>query len=182
MRHLLSIVCLSFVFTACGKSETVHIDGAKVDPAFCKEDAPSSGPGTAAKLDEKLYDHFGAGVFAGASTPVADAVANPAPLLGKPIRLAGPITSVCQTKGCWMHLGTEANPVMVKFQGYSFFVPKDASGRDAVVEGVLEFKQETVAETKHYLEDAGKLEEAKQVTEGRKIYKLLATGVAIRKA
>jgi len=42
-------------------------------------------------------------------------------------------------------------------------------------------KQETVEQTKHYLEDAGKHEEAAKVTEGRKLYHFMATGVAISK-
>jgi hypothetical protein len=60
-------------------------------------------------------------------------------------------------------------------------MPKDASGRLAVVEGQLAFKQETVAETKHYLEDAGKHELATKVTEGRKILRFMADGVALEK-
>ena len=71
---------------------------------------------------------------------------------------------------------------MVKFKDYGFFMPKDASGRTAIVEGTLTMKQETVAETKHYLEDAGKTDEAAKVTEGRKLYHFMASGVAIKKA
>lgn len=60
-------------------------------------------------------------------------------------------------------------------------MPKDATGRNAVIEGTLTMKQETVEETKHYLEDAGKNEEAAKVTEGRKLYHFMASGVAIQK-
>jgi hypothetical protein len=45
----------------------------------------------------------------------------------------------------------------------------------------MTFEQETVEQTRHYLEDAGKHEEAAKVTEGRKLYKFLANGVAISK-
>ena len=61
-------------------------------------------------------------------------------------------------------------------------MPKDASGRQAVLEGTLSFKQETVAETKHYLKDAGKHDAAAKVTKGRKILRFMADGVAIEKA
>jgi hypothetical protein len=140
----------------------------------------------APSLDLTHYDHFGAGIKPG-STPLTlkQVMANPKQYIGKAVRLQAPITAVCQAKGCWMHLGKQlANgnpPVMVKFKDYGFFMPKDASGRTAIVEGQLAFKQETVAETKHYLEDAGKHEQAKKVTEGRKILRFMANGVALEK-
>ena len=138
------------------------------------------------KLDANRYDHYGAGIRAGGpALTLRSALANAASLEGKTIRVRAPITGVCQVKGCWMNLGKpdqDGNPpIFVKFKDYGFFVPKDASGREALLEGRLSFKQETVAETKHYLEDAGKLEEAKKVTKGRKLYRFMATGVAIEK-
>jgi hypothetical protein len=80
-----------------------------------------------------------------------------------------------------MHLGSQEPPVMVKFKDYAFFMPKDASGRTAIVEGTMAMKQETVEQTRHYLEDAGKTDEAKKVTEGRKLFHFMASGVAIQK-
>jgi hypothetical protein len=140
----------------------------------------------AQKLDTGVYDHFGAGITNG-DKPVtlADVMTAPADFTDKKIRLEAPITGVCQTKGCWMNLG-EADakgnpPVFVKFKDYAFFVPKDASGRTAIVEGTMTMTQETVEQTRHYLEDAGKHDEAAKVTEGRKILRFMADGVAIEK-
>jgi hypothetical protein len=45
----------------------------------------------------------------------------------------------------------------------------------------MAMKQETVEQTRHYLEDAGKTDEAKKVTEGRKLFHFMASGVAIQK-
>ncbi|HEX6813375.1 MAG TPA: DUF4920 domain-containing protein, partial [Planctomycetota bacterium] len=112
----------------------------------------------AAKLDEKLYDHFGDGIAEGPAVEVADAMKTPDQYTGKTVRFTGPISGVCQTKGCWMQLGSQNPIVFVKFKDYAFFVPKDASGRVAIVEGTMTMKQETVEQTKHYLEDAGKHE------------------------
>src|SRR5262245_36871609 len=133
------------------------------------------------KLDEKLYDHCGDGIVEGTTVDVADALKNADQYTGKTVRLQGTIDSVCQTKGCWMQLGTQTPTVFVKFKDYAFFVPKDAGGRVAIVEGTMTMKQETVEQTKHYLEDAGKRDEAAKVTEGRKLYHFLASGVAIKK-
>ncbi len=144
--------------------------------------AAAQDPAPAKKLDEAAWDHFGAGIAAGPATPLADVLEKPDDYTGKVVRIEAPITAVCKVKGCWMHLGSQQPPVMVKFKDYAFFVPKDASGRTAIVEGTMAMKQETVAQTRHYLEDAGKHDEAAKVTEGRKLYHFLATGVAIRKA
>ena len=108
------------------------------------------------KLDPKKYDHFGAGVTVGdAPMTLRAALAKAADLDGKTIRVRAPITGVCQVKGCWMNLGKpDAGgnpPLFVKFKDYGFFMPKDASGRVAIVEGTMSFKQETVAETKHII-------------------------------
>ena len=147
----------------------------------------ASGVAIEKPVDLTAYQHFGAGIKKGAApVTLAEVMASPADFVGKKVRVRGPVTGVCQVKGCWMNLGKPDRagnpPIFVKFKDYAFFVPKDASGRDAVLEGQLAFKQETVAETKHYLEDAGKHEAAKKVTEGRKILRFMADGVAIEKA
>lgn len=109
------------------------------------------------------------------------ALANPAEFLGKTIRLDGAIDEICQKKGCWMLLGGKERPLFVKFKDYAFFMPLDGAGRTAIIEGTMAMKQETVEQTKHYLEDAGKHDEAAKVTEGRKIYTFMANGVALKK-
>ena len=160
MRTLLTVPLLSVLFAVAAQE-------------------PTTPP--PAKLDAKLYDHFGAGIVEGPVTDLATALKNPDQFTGKTVRLSGPITAVCQTKGCGMHLGSQTPPVMVKFKDYAFFVPKDASGRTAIVEGTMTMKQETVEQTRHYLEDEGKTEEAAKVTEGRKLFHFVACGVAIEK-
>ena len=173
MRILTSAVVLSLLFTACSKESAAKENAAKT-PA----DA-----GVAKKLDETKYDHFGDGVAVSDVKVVAaaDLLKDPAAFEGKTVRVEGPITAVCQTKGCWMHLSSEADPLLIKFKDYGFFMPLDASGRTAVLDGVVKIKQETVEETKHMLEDAGKTEEAAKVTEGRKIPTVVASGVALTK-
>ena len=133
------------------------------------------------KLDTKLFDHFGAGITKGVNIALADALKKPEDHVDSKIRLTGQIEGICQTKGCWMQLGKAPERVFVKFTDYAFFVPKDAAGRTAIIEGTMKFRQETVAETKHYLEDAGKHELATKVTEGRKILRFMADGVALEK-
>ncbi|MFY9342931.1 MAG: DUF4920 domain-containing protein, partial [Planctomycetota bacterium] len=178
MHALRLVPILTLAATIVAQSEAVTAP-LTTNPAGL---VPKQDPKVAKKLDDKVWEHFGDGITDGAAaTSLAQALKTPDDFTGKVVRIEAPITAVCQTKGCWMHLGAQQPPVMVKFKDYAFFVPKDASGRAAIVEGTMTLKQESVEQTKHYLEDAGKTEEAAKVTEGRKLYHFLASGVAIKK-
>lgn len=94
------------------------------------------------------------------------------------------VSEVCQAKGCWMTLheagqadGTE---IMVRFKDYGFFVPKDISGRQVIVEGKAFKSVIPVDELRHYAEDAGKSkEEIDQITEPENSFSFEATGVKV---
>jgi hypothetical protein len=179
MRAFRLLPVLTLAAAIAAQTPTPAAPAAPATPAAPAAAAQEKAP---AKLDEKTYDHFGTGITVGAKpAALADVLKSPEQFVGKPVRIEGNITAICQTKGCWMHLGSQEPPVMVKFKDYAFFMPKDASGRTAIVEGTMAMKQETVEQTRHYLEDAGKTEEAKKVTEGRKLFHFMASGVAIQK-
>ena len=97
-------------------------------------------------------------------------------------KVVGTVDEVCQTKGCWMTITSENSDhlMRVKFKDYGFFVPKDISGRKVVFEGKA-FKEITsVADLKHYAEDAGKSEqEIDMITEPEASYSFLASGVLL---
>lgn len=74
-----------------------------------------------------------------------------------PFKVRGIIEEVCQMKGCWMTLrNDEGANIRVTFKDYGFFVPKDISGREVIIEGVAnkEMLEEDIA--RHYAEDGGK--------------------------
>jgi hypothetical protein len=74
-----------------------------------------------------------------------------------PIKLTGKITDVCQKKGCWMELELgNSKTIRVTFKDYAFFVPKDAAGKMATIDGYAYTDTISVAELKHYASDAGK--------------------------
>ena len=98
-------------------------------------------------------------------------------------KVKGTVAEVCQAKGCWMTIVQKDAPsMMVKFKDYGFFVPKDISGRQIVMEGYA-FKEVTpIDELRHYAEDAGKSkEEIAAITEPKEELKFLASGVALLK-
>lgn len=98
------------------------------------------------------------------------------------VKLEAKISSVCKKKGCWMDLDLENGTTMkVRFKDYEFFVPKDADGRMAVVEGKAKLETIDVATLKHYAEDAGKSEdEIAAITKGEMAYSFEAFGVIIK--
>ena len=92
------------------------------------------------------------------------------------------VSEVCQAKGCWMTLVDETSEeeFMVKFQDYGFFVPKDISGREVIVEGKAYKEITSVDELRHYAEDAGKsADDIAAITEPKEEWKFMATGVLV---
>ena len=97
------------------------------------------------------------------------------------LRVEGEIKEVCQSKGCWltMDLGN-GESMRVTFKDYGFFVPKDSHGFRAVIEGVAQLEEQTVATLQHYAEDEGKSrKEIEAITEPVQKLTFVASGVMI---
>ncbi len=100
------------------------------------------------------------------------------------LKFSSSILDVCSKKGCWMTLPSGANDenIMVRFKDYGFFVPLDASGKEVIVEGKAFVNKVSVADLKHYAEDAGKsMEEIAEITEPKIEFAFEANGVLIKK-
>lgn len=112
----------------------------------------------AAPLSAAEPTQFGAAITAQDALPVAKVLADPAAHAGKLVKLAGRTDGVCTRKGCWMTLKgpNRAQSLRVTFRDYGFFVPKDILGRNVIVEGKLEIKEQSVDELRHLAEDAGR--------------------------
>jgi len=98
------------------------------------------------------------------------------------IKVKGTITEVCQAKGCWMTLDLGDDELLrVKFKDYGFFVPKDAAGKTATIQGVAKKEIVGVDELKHLAEDAGKSEkEIDAITKPVEELTFIAEGVIIK--
>ncbi|OEJ98881.1 DUF4920 domain-containing protein [Flavivirga aquatica] len=97
-------------------------------------------------------------------------------------KMIAKVNSVCQVKGCWMTLNIEGSTkVMVKFKDYGFFVPKDITGKDVIVNGKAYVKEVSVDEQKHYAKDEGKSTKAiANITKPKKTYLFEADGVLLK--
>ena len=99
------------------------------------------------------------------------------------VKLSGTIDAACKVKGCWMTMALPNGEEMrVRFKDYGFFVPTDAAGKTAIMEGVLSVETLSVEEARHLAEDAGmsKKEAEKTITEPKKELSLEATGVIVK--
>lgn len=97
-------------------------------------------------------------------------------------KLEGKIDAVCQKKGCWMELkGNNGDIVRVTFKDYGFFMPLNASGRTAIVDGKAKVEVTSVQDLKEYAKDDGKSkEEIAAITEPLKELVFEAHGVIIK--
>ena len=76
------------------------------------------------------------------------------------VKVEGVISEVCSKKGCWMDVNIGGdNTVFVKFMDYGFFMPLDAAGTTAIIEGMAKIEVQTVKWLKHKAEDAGSPQE-----------------------
>ncbi len=128
------------------------------------------------------WTQYGAGVDSQDFTSLADVLADPQAHDGKGVQVEAEIDEVCQQKGCWMTLQGPDGPsnVRVTFADYAFFVPMDIAGRTVRVDGTFEVREVPVDEARHYLEDAGRDEEAAKITEPQLGYRIVATGVGVK--
>jgi len=97
------------------------------------------------------------------------------------MKIQGEIKAVCKKKGCWMTMDINGDEeLMVRFKDYGFFVPLNADGRIATIEGWAYKEVLSVLELQHYAFDAGASEEEiEAITEPEITYTFMANGVII---
>ncbi len=83
---------------------------------------------------------------------LTELLAKPQAHDGQTVRVEGQVRKACQKKGCWMELASsdKGAGVRVTFKNYGFFVPLDAAGSAARVEGVVKVSELTEDMAKHY--------------------------------
>lgn len=98
-------------------------------------------------------------------------------------KIKGKIVEVCEKKGCWLKLQVnDSTTAMVKMKDYGFFLPVAAKGKTVVIDGETKMKTTSVAELKHYAEDAKKSkEEIAAITKPEKEIRVTAKGIVVVK-
>lgn len=97
------------------------------------------------------------------------------------VKISAKITEVCPKKGCWLKLElNDGSTATVKMKDYGFFLPVAAKGKVVVIDGEVKLKTTSVAELKHYAEDAKKTkEEIDAITKPEKEVRVTAKGIVI---
>ena len=132
---------------------------------------------------------LGAPLTLKSTTQLKELLTSPDDFAGKTVLVEGTVTRACSKKGCWMELSTAphspagaASPpgaaCRVTFKDYGFFVPLDAAGSHARVEGELEVKEVTAAHVNH-LEAEGASIAGKQADGSAREVRFVATGVEL---
>jgi len=68
----------------------------------------------------------------------------------------------------------------VKMKDYGFFLPVAATGKNVVINGTVNLKTVSVAEQKHYAEDAKKSQaEIDAIKEAKQEVRVMASGIVI---
>lgn len=125
-------------------------------------------------------DDFGAGLTLHDTTPLSEVVAYPERFEGKPVLVRGRITDVCQMKGCWTVITDDTVSVRVRFHDYGFFLPKSATRRDAIVEGLVKAEMISEKTARHYAsESSSKDDDPSQIHGAQRVVGFTATGVRL---
>ena len=96
------------------------------------------------------------------------------------VTMRGMVSDVCSKKGCWMTIPlSNGEELMVRFKDYDFFVPIDASG-EVIINGMAYISETSVADLRHYAEDAGASSaEIEAIIEPKITYSFMADGVLL---
>lgn len=121
---------------------------------------------------------FGAGLTLQQSTALAEVVSAPERFEERPILLHGRISDVCQRRGCWTILRDGDARVRVRFLDYGFFLPTDATGAEAFVEGVVSVETLSEKVVRHY-ESESREGNPDAVTGPRREVGFVASGVRL---
>ena len=97
------------------------------------------------------------------------------------VKVTAKIVEVCPKKGCWLKLElNDGTTATVKMKDYGFFLPAAAKGKTVVIDGEVKLKTTSVAELKHYAEDAKKSkEEIDAITKPEKVVSVLVKGIVV---
>ena len=129
--------------------------------------------------------HFGEVIDTTGMIPYTQLLAQMAGADSVVTKVYGKVSGVCQAKGCWMNIVSDADTskteMFVQFKDYGFFMPKDLAGKEVVMKGKAYMEVTSVEDLRHFAEDEGlSKEEIEKITEPKTELKFMASGVMIR--
>ncbi len=164
MKKIIVLGCVSLLL-ACGQQS-----------ANQENKQPTEGTTVSAT---ELY--FGDKITADGAKPISELRSMMGDRKELSTKLSGTVEDVCQKKGCWMDLKNGEESIRITFKDYGFFMPKDAAGKEAIIEGVAKIEETSVVDLKEYAKDAGKSQtEIDAIKEPKQELVFEANGVILR--
>lgn len=131
--------------------------------------------------DAKVGEWYGEKITATGAMPIGELPARLANSASVDTKIRAKVLDVCPKKGCWIKLQVDdSTTAFVKMKDYAFFLPAAAKGKTIVLDGTAKIKTTSVAELKHYAEDAKKSKaEIDAITQPEKEISFLANGIVV---
>ena len=159
MKKILALMILTLALVSVGLSQTQpKIDEPKPPQMETEmEKKKPSATDKTAVFDADGKIKRGAEIGTAKKVSLAKAIKDPNKYSGKAVRVEGVIVRSCKMEGCWMEIAptTNASSVRVKMKDHAFFIPLDAAGMKAKVEGVMSVKTLSKAEVDHLMNEDG---------------------------
>ena len=131
--------------------------------------------------DAKPGEFYGEKVSPDGAVAISDAAAKLGETGAIQTKMKAKVLDVCSKKGCWIKLAVnDSTTAFVKMKDYAFFMPMAAIGKTVVIDGELKSKVVSVAELRHYAEDAKKTpEEIAAITKPQQELRVTASGITV---
>lgn len=178
MKKLFFLLAMVAFVAACDNKTSQKAEGTD---SLAVDSAQASTEEEVQLPDPDATGNFGATINAEGAIAAKDVIKTLGKADSTRVKVKGAINAVCQTKGCWMTMPlSDKQDMRVKFKDYAFFVPKNSTGKDAVVDGWVYREVVSVDELRHYAEDEGlPQEEIDKITKPEERITFMADGVII---
>ncbi len=131
------MVCLGVVASLSALGGCAQAPASSDAVATAAPDKAEPQRATANALKPLTQKKFGAAITEQSTVALDALLREPTKYQAKTIRTEGMVSAVCKAMGCWMEIADPNGQAHIKMAGHSFFVPKDASGHRAVVQGTV---------------------------------------------
>lgn len=113
-------------------------------PPRAAAEAPPSAAAPESKVAPKseksvlTQTKFGQPIADAPKAELASIATDPAKFAGQTVQTEGVVKAVCKAAGCWMEIEDASGRAHVKMANHSFYVPKNADGHRARVQGTVQ--------------------------------------------
>ncbi|HRI62697.1 MAG TPA: DUF4920 domain-containing protein [Polyangium sp.] len=133
LRKIFVLSAFTLALGACAQSEAPKPQA--TEPAVAPPAALDRQAATAETIKPLTQKKFGQPVTETKATNLNDLAKEPTKFAEQTVRTEGVVSAVCKSMGCWMEITDASGQAHIKMAGHSFFVPREASGHRAVVQG-----------------------------------------------